>query len=82
MSAPNPPFHLVLDGLSHDVIECLAQLLHDAESGELLGFACAAMYKGRRYIVDVAGECYRSPTFTRGLVAVLDDELSNLVRGR
>lgn len=81
-SPPTPPFCLVQNTLSHDTIECLTQLLRHAKRGQLLGVAYTALYKGRRCVVDVAGECYRNPTFTRGLVAALDDELSSLVRGR
>jgi len=71
-----PPFKLVSDDLSKDTIECLTQLLDHAKAGHILGVAYGAMYKGRRYIVNVAGECHRNRTFTRGIVADLDEELS------
>lgn len=73
-----PPFHLVPDALSKDTVECLTALLDHAKQGKILGIAFGAMYKGRRYIVNVAGECHRNRTFTRGIVADLDDELSSL----
>lgn len=65
-----------------ETIEVLRTLLREAESGHLIGLAFAAIYKDRRYIVDTAGEAYRSPTFARGMVAALDDESRELLRQR
>lgn len=76
------PFRLVPDQISHETVECLRTLLAHAERGEILGIAFAAMFKGRHYIVNTAGECHRSPTFTRGMVADLHDELGSLVQRR
>jgi hypothetical protein len=61
-----------------EVIEALAQLLRQArdEENPLIGIAIAAMYKGRTFIVDTAGECRRNPTFTRGMIQALDDRLA------
>lgn len=69
------PFRLVPDDLSADTIECLREMLEEAERGRLLGFAFVAMLKGRRYIVNTAGECRRNRTFTRGMLADLYDTL-------
>lgn len=69
----NPRFRLVADESPHDVIEILAQLLADAEEGQIYGIAFVAIYKARRVIVDAAGECKTNPIYSRGLVAVLDD---------
>lgn len=69
------PFRLVGDTISPDLIEALEHLLDEAKSGRLIGFAYAAMYKGRTYIVDTAGEARRNPTFTRGMLRALDDRL-------
>lgn len=69
----NPALRLVADESPRDVIEMLAQLLADADEGQIYGIAFVAIYKGRRVIVDAAGECKRSPIYSRGLVAVLDD---------
>ena len=70
---------------SIDTIRTLGGLLLDAEGrpGEpkLIGIAYVAMYEGREYIVDIAGETKRSPTFTRGMLLLLDDELASIVRG-
>jgi hypothetical protein len=77
-----PPFHLVPDSLSHDTVEALKELLLHAKTGRLIGVAFVAMYKNREYIANTAGEASRNPTFTRGMVAALDDALGRVVTGR
>lgn len=76
-----PPFRLVPDAISTDTTTALRQLLQLAESGELIGIAFAAMMKQRRYFVNTAGEAHRNPTFARGIVAALDDDLGQRMRG-
>ena len=76
-----PPFVLVQDEISQDTIECLEQLLKHARSGELIGIAYGAMLKRRGYIVNSAGEAHRNPTFARGMLLALDDQLSTRIRG-
>jgi hypothetical protein len=75
-----PPFRLVPDALSTDTEQALAQLLDLARRGELIGVAFAGMLKQRRFFVNTAGEAHRNPTFARGMVAALDDELSTRMR--
>lgn len=77
-----PPFSLISDAVSNDTVEALSQLLDMAHRGELIGFAFAAMLKRRRYFVNVAGEAFRNPTFARGCVSVLNDELGLRIRGK
>lgn len=72
-------FKLVGETVSADVVEALEELLGQARSGQLIGIAFAAMYLRRHYIVDTAGECRRNPTFTRGMVRALDDQLARSV---
>lgn len=76
-----PPFRLVPDTISTNTEEALTQLLDLARRGELIGIAFTGMLKERRYFVNVAGEAHRNPTFARGMVAALDDQLSATVRG-
>lgn len=76
-----PPFILVPDTISNDTVESLEQLLSAARRGEVIGVAFAAMLKKRGYIVNTSGEAFRNPTFTRGMVAALDDQLSGRIRG-
>lgn len=75
-SATVTPIHkiaLVPKVIYQDCVDDLRDMLAAAESGELIGFAIAAMYKGRDYIVNAAGEADESPTFSRGMVKALDD---------
>ena len=76
------PFHLVPDTISKDTVECLEQLLAEARKGRVIGLAYAAMMKRREYIVNTAGEAHRNPTFARGMLASLDDQLGEKVKGR
>lgn len=64
---------------SNDAVRALELLLADAKAGRLVGIAYVAMYSHRKYIVDIAGETKRSPTFTRGMLQLLDDELSAII---
>lgn len=75
------PILLVPDSLSTNTIKCLETLLEHARSGEVIGIAFAAMLKRQKFIVNSAGEARRNPTFSRGMVAALDDELSARIRG-
>lgn len=74
------PFTLVRAGTSNDTVSCLRSLLSQAEAGEIVGLAYCAMLRSREYTVNVCGEAFRSPTFTRGMVATLDDHLSDLTK--
>ena len=78
---PRAPFTLIPDTISTDTVECLTQLLKHATAGEITGIAFACMLKRRGYIVNAAGEAHRSPTFARGMVAALDDQLAKRIRG-
>lgn len=75
-----PPFTLIPDTVSTDTVECLKLLLRRARRGEVIGLAYCAVLKQRNYIVNTAGVAYQSPTFARGMVAALDDQLSDAVR--
>lgn len=70
------PYRLVPDTISGDTVRALQQLLAAARRGEVIGIAYVAMYKRREFIANAAGEAKRSPVFTRGMVACLDDALA------
>lgn len=76
-----PPFILIPDTISNDTVKCLEQLLDHAKRGDVIGIAFAAMLKRRGYIVNTAGEAHRNPTFARGMVSALNDQLGKRVRG-
>lgn len=65
-----------------DVVETLEQLLDGARGGHVVGLALSVVLRRRRYMTIVSGECHRDPTYARGTVAVLDDELSAMISAR
>jgi hypothetical protein len=73
------PFHLVQNGFSGDTVAALEALLKEARAGELIGIAFVAMYRRREYTASATGEARRNPTFTRGMLASLDDFLGDMV---
>lgn len=76
------PFRLhVISGASQDTVACLRDLLARAERGEVIGVAYAAMHKRRKYTVHACGEAARNPTFARGMVGALSDDLAQRVWG-
>jgi hypothetical protein len=62
-----------------DTVGALEQLLRSARNGDIIGLAFTALLPGQQYMVDVVGEAYRDPTWTRGAVAAVDDELRALI---
>lgn len=76
------PYRLIHDTVSRNTVEALQTLLAGAENGVITGVAFVATLSQRRYITNVAGYCHRNPTFSRGMVAALDDKLRDLVQGR
>lgn len=75
------PFKLVDDDISSDTVQCLETLLEMAKSGELIGVALVAMLKRRDYFTHATGEARRNPTFTRGMLRVLDDDMGRRITG-
>lgn len=75
------PFILVPDVVSTDTVEALELLLAEARRGEVIGIAYAAMLKKRAFIVNSAGEAHNSPTFARGMLRALDDQLGHRITG-
>lgn len=65
-----------------DLIKMLENLLDDARAGILTGMAAACVFTKNRFFTPVAGVCLDSPTFARGVVACLDDELADMIHER
>lgn len=68
-------------GSQRDTVRALEDLLADARAGHLIGFAYVAMHQRLEYSVGLVGETRASPTFTRGMLLLLDDELGAILRG-
>lgn len=62
-----------------DLVPALEKLLSDAKAGKLTGIVYAATYE-TDYAVDIVGETKIQPTFARGMLAVLDEELARIIR--
>lgn len=75
------PYRLVTDpACADEVIHTLEALLEGARKGEVTGIAFACSFKRLRYTTDVAGTCRTNPTFARGMVSFLSDQIADLVR--
>lgn len=77
-----PTMTVVESTVSQDTVQYLEELLAMARAGEVIGVAYVAMLKRRKYIANTAGEAHRNPTFTRGMLRALDDDLGERVRRR
>jgi hypothetical protein len=73
---------LVRDQVSHDLAQAITTLHEAVQAGHIVGLAFGVALRGRRYFVNTAGTLTRDPTFARGIIAALDDELSRMVQGR
>lgn len=73
-----PPFVLGHDGES-DTVQALESMLEAARRQEIIGIAVTAMYAQRKYVPVVTGECARNPTWTLGMLAVLQRSVEDRV---
>lgn len=73
---------LVRDHISHELAEAFDQLAELVRDGTVVGAVFGVALRGKKYHVNVAGTLARDPTFARGVVAALDDELMAMVQGR
>lgn len=64
---------------SRDTELALEDLVRLARERQLIGMAYVAMYVGREYRVGAVGAARTSPTYTRGMVRALDEELGRLI---
>lgn len=69
---------LVPDTVSEETIRALEFLLKEAKAGRVIGLALIAMHRIDDYSVDATGACKSLPHIARGMIATLDDELSQL----
>lgn len=62
-----------------ETIRFCEALLEEARNGDARGIAAAVAMAGRNYSVQTCGNFRVDPTYARGAVAALDDELRTLV---
>ena len=70
---PSPP------PVCTETIEALERLLDGARRGQFVGIAYAVTTAKHEYMVDTIGAFRSDPTYARGAIAALDDELRELV---
>ena len=73
-------YKLIEDHISQDTVEAFDQIANAARAGDVIGGGFVLLLKRRRYLVNLCGEAARDPTFTRGALLSLDDQLRGLVR--
>ncbi|MBC7604318.1 MAG: hypothetical protein H7255_16865 [Ramlibacter sp.] len=75
---------LVSDNISRDLVSAFEEMSVLVRQGRIVGvvFGLALKGPGRKFHVNVAGSLTRDPTFARGIVAALDDELRVLVHSK
>jgi len=73
---------IVRSPISDDTVRALVQLADDAASGAYIGFAIGLLRPRLRYSVHCVGEACERPTWTRGIVHVLDDELRAIIQSK
>lgn len=69
---------LVKPAVSPETVDLLALTLQAAERGDVIGVALIMMHPGWDYTIDIAGMVREDPTFCRGMVQKLNDELAKL----
>ena len=69
---------LVPHKISSSTVNALASLTIQAERGQLIGIAFAALYKGDTFIAASCGACHDDPMRSMGMAAVLHAKLLQL----
>jgi hypothetical protein len=63
-----------------DLEQSITQLLEGVQTGVVNGVVFGAVIKGKKYYVNVLGTMAKDPTYARGVLAALDDELRAMVQ--
>ena len=66
----------------HETISTLKKLLAMAQSGRCVGFCYSACLPNNNYQVGTTGRFAESPTYARGAIAAIEDELREMVHGQ
>jgi hypothetical protein len=81
-AALKPALRLVKPSANQETVEHLETMLAAAKNGEITGLAYVITLPGMRFITNMTGICFDHPTFARGAVAFLNDQLAGLVHDR
>lgn len=73
---------LLREVVSSDTVDCAKALIDGSESGQVVGAVIGFLYRRRRYSVAICGEAYADPTWARGVIAAIEDELRQMVHER
>lgn len=69
---------LVVPQVSEDTVRACEYLLQEARAGRAVGLMWGLIRPGYLYEVDAAGEAYRSPAFSQGVVLKLLTEVGKM----
>lgn len=83
MAKKRARLYIVTPEPSEETIRALEELLHDARHGYISGLVFAAMRPGAHdYIIGTTGEARRRPTYARGMIQAVDDDLRDVLKQR
>ena len=83
MASKRAALYVINPTTSDDTIQALEELLDDARRGSITGMVFAAMRPGGSdYIIGTTGEARHRPTYARGMIAAVDDDLREALKQR
>ncbi|MGQ3051065.1 MAG: hypothetical protein ACT6S0_04710 [Roseateles sp.] len=67
------PFRLLhlRQSVSHETVECLRELLSQAEAGKIIGISYTVMAANREFFYSSCGEAHRNPAWATAMAATL-----------
>jgi hypothetical protein len=77
--AQKPALRLVPKYVCADTVELAKRLLELAQDGDVIGLTVGIALPNRLYCIETVGTLRDCPTFARGLIRAMDDELRELV---
>jgi hypothetical protein len=69
---------LIPNTISLETVQILTRLLHEAQTGELVGFAYVAIHRGYEFEADATGSARQMPEMTVGMLKALEGKLLHL----
>lgn len=76
--ASRSPLRLIKSEANQKTISTLEEMLIAAKAGEITGMAFVVTLPGMRFISNATGYCADNPSFARGAVMFLSDQLGGL----